>query len=294
MAEVVDANGCVTGVSIEVLALPYPTLVVDTITTTCYGEIRLNVYYISETDTINAPGPTTYTWNPNTNSRGDILDERMIGFLNAGEYKLRFIDGNNCIIDTSFIVNPFSIPLTSISLLEKEISVVGTQTKTLTVIFNPTDACNQDLIWRSKDATIAAVTNGIVTGVSNGETYVVVTSDEGGFQDSCKIKVFGAGINSLAKSDNGLLIYPNPASTQLHVKYSSYETGNYSIFNVVGQVVMSASTSPSSTPTPLPPQRGENSPPLEGLGEVIIDISHLSKGMYYIKILDKMGRFVKE
>jgi len=76
-------------------------------------------------------------------------------------------------------------------------------------------------------------------------------------------------------------------------------TGEYTIYSVVGQVVMRGETANN---TPLAPLKGgidgveENSPFKGGRGmsEITIDVSHLAKGMYFLKIGEKVVKFVKE
>jgi len=55
------------------------------------------------------------------------------------------------------------------------------------------------------------------------------------------------------------------------------------------------SPNPSQTSAPLSFQGGESSLSFgEGWGEVIIDVSHLANGMYFLKVGNKAARFVKE
>ena len=76
-------------------------------------------------------------------------------------------------------------------------------------------------------------------------------------------------INSSVKEETNIRIYPNPTNGILYVDCAETE---YQIFNLIGQPVMHGKL------------RGENSP---------INVSHLAKGVYYIKVLDKIMKFVK-
>ena len=69
-----------------------------------------------------------------------------------------------------------------------------------------------------------------------------------------------------------LRIYPNPVSYKLQV--TNYEGEEIQIFNLVGQCVMSIESLPFLEPA--------------------IDVSGLSAGMYYLKIDDRVVKFVKE
>jgi hypothetical protein len=92
-----------------------------------------------------------------------------------------------------------------------------------------------------------------------------------------------------------LRVYPNPTNYELRI--TNYETGFgasqlkegevVEIYSVVGQLVQTS---------PNPSKRGELAPSLleRAGGEVVIDISHLPAGMYFLKIVNKTARFVKE
>jgi len=66
-------------------------------------------------------------------------------------------------------------------------------------------------------------------------------------------------------------VYPNPATTELHINLATQETADYLIFNLPGQVVMQGKLQESST----------------------INIESLSSGMYLLKISGTAVRFVK-
>jgi len=67
-------------------------------------------------------------------------------------------------------------------------------------------------------------------------------------------------------------IFPNPAFTQLHVKIDTQEIADYSIYNVVGQIVLQGKLQEDST----------------------INVELLANGMYYLRIAGKTVKFVKE
>lgn len=95
------------------------------------------------------------------------------------------------------------------------------------------------------------------------------------------VNSISTGINSV-KAQSGLLVYPNPASNNLHLKWNDYN-GNYSyeIFNLIGQNVKTV----------------QNRNSVNGLNENI-DIQLLNPGTYIIRIKTdadfKQVKFVKE
>ena len=83
-----------------------------------------------------------------------------------------------------------------------------------------------------------------------------------------------------------LRVYPNPTDGQLRIaNYELREDAVIEIYDVVGRLY-----------TPLPPLKGGISPfeGGRGMSEITIDISHLANGMYYLRIGEKVAKFVKE
>ena len=76
---------------------------------------------------------------------------------------------------------------------------------------------------------------------------------------------------------NSITIFPNPTTGQLRITNYEIRDGDIEIFDVLGR-------------------RYHQAPSLleRAGGEVIIDISHLANGMYYLKIDNKVVKFVKE
>lgn len=76
----------------------------------------------------------------------------------------------------------------------------------------PIDAVDQEVTWSSADTSIAKVDqNGLVTGVSGGETIITVTTKSGVFSAFCVVKVdmpkLELSISSLKLSNNRKKIY---------------------------------------------------------------------------------------
>jgi hypothetical protein len=93
-------------------------------------------------------------------------------------------------------------------------------------------------------------------------------------------------------------IYPNPTTGTLYVTGYALPINSIEIYDIYGRNVFTS---------PNPSQGGEqaangaginlhtvSSPPSEGLGEVVIDISHWANGMYFLKIDGKMMKVIKK
>ena len=99
---------------------------------------------------------------------------------------------------------------------------------------------------------------------------------ESGFsREVCKI-VSGVDIKQLHLQDYELQVFPNPVNYEL--KITNYEGGVVEIYNVVGQLLYQINKSTNKQIN----------------NEISIDVSHLAVGMYFLKVDNKVVRFVKE
>ena len=84
--------------------------------------------------------------------------------------------------------------VTGVSLNKPEITLNVNDTKTLTATIEPADtettATDKTVTWESSNIKVASVdSNGKITGVSEGEAIITVTTHEGSFTDTCKVTV---------------------------------------------------------------------------------------------------------
>ena len=107
------------------------------------------------------------------------------------------VNGNSdaCWVDNVYIGAPLAV--TGIEVLEQlDIPVNGTGTVAFSVL--PENAYNKNVSFESADAGIAAVNaNGVVTGVSAGETTITVTTEDGGFTGACAINVYNQAVTGV-------------------------------------------------------------------------------------------------
>lgn len=83
-----------------------------------------------------------------------------------------------------------AVPVTGIELSDIAVSLKKGIALELKAAVVPTDATNQNVIWSAADESIATVDeNGMVTGLSKGETTITVTSVNYGFTKTCTVKV---------------------------------------------------------------------------------------------------------
>ena len=217
-------------------------------------------------EVIGGTSPYNILINETTNVQANKITD-----LPAGVYIAKIEDKNNCVaFDTALIeAEPFT-QVDSILILNKTITININQDTVLSVVFSPQNTCNQDVVWHSKDANIATVSaSGKIIGVFHGETYIVATSDDGGFQDSCKITVSDVGINNYELRITNYVIYPNPTTGQLIINNEQLTMNNVELFDIYGKRHELRVTCNE------------------------FDISHLAKGMYYLRIAGEESRVIK-
>lgn len=89
------------------------------------------------------------------------------------------------------------VPVESVSLDEKEITLDVKETKKLTASVLPTDAANKAVTWTSSNVQVAIVSGGTVTAVAPGEAVITVTTKDGEKTASCKVTVNKKKITSV-------------------------------------------------------------------------------------------------
>jgi len=95
------------------------------------------------------------------------------------------------------------------------------------------------------------------------------------------------GVKQLRITNYELRVYPNPAKNQLQItNYELRENTYIQIYSVVGQLVYQISN--------LPNQQQISKSTNKQINNITIDISHLEKGMYFLKVGNRVARFVKE
>lgn len=86
-----------------------------------------------------------------------------------------------------------AIPATGVSLDKSTDTVAVGSTTTLTATVSPSNATNKAVSWSTSDASVATVSDGVVTGVAAGTAIITVTTTDGGYTDNCTVTVTGGG-----------------------------------------------------------------------------------------------------
>ena len=127
------------------------------------------------------------------------------------------------------------------------------------------------------------IDNPQIVDVNDGDTIrnIAYEITEEGIKNKSGDEV---GVEQLRVTSYKLQVYPNPTTGQLKITNGELREGSViEIYNIMGQVVLS--TAALKTLRTLET--------LES-GETTIDVQHLAKGMYFLKVGNQVVRFVKE
>lgn len=114
------------------------------------------------------------------------------------------------------------------------------QTATLVASISPPDANDPVVNWWSGNDAVATVNEyGEVTANSVNSTYIYVSTNDGGYMDSCLVTVSpGIGVMQ-SQAKNMISIYPNPVRDLLNIHAGSMEIHRVEISSISGQILQS-------------------------------------------------------
>jgi PKD repeat protein len=81
----------------------------------------------------------------------------------------------------------------SVSLNRSTDTINILQSVQLTATVKPNNAANKKVTWSSANTDVAVVdAQGVVTGIDNGKTNIIVSTNDGGYTDTCEVTVIGS------------------------------------------------------------------------------------------------------
>ena len=129
--------------------------------------------------------------------------------------------------------------LISISLNKANTEILLGSTETLTVSFNPSNAKDKAVVWSSEDATVASVSNGVVTANKIGQTVIKVASQGNpAINASCTVKVVDNVVLSNVDAKHEFVMYntnkakDSAGNDGFYDHNQSYKVGDDNKFNV--------------------------------------------------------------
>ncbi|HAE17370.1 MAG TPA: hypothetical protein DCG51_12610, partial [Erysipelotrichaceae bacterium] len=127
-------------------------------------------------------------WSSSDPSAASVDDNGTVTALKGGSTVITVtsVDGNYSDACTVAVI----VPVTGIALSQNTLSLNKGDTYQLASNVQPADATDKTVTWESSDTAVATVDNtGKVTAVSNGTAAITVTSNDGGYTDTCTVTV---------------------------------------------------------------------------------------------------------
>lgn len=134
---------------------------------------------------------TTITWKSLDEKIATVDENGVVTGIKAGTVKITGTLKNGMQVESNITVK--IIPVDSISLSQKELSILKNQKQQISVNINPTNSTEvENYIWSSSDDTIATVNeNGVITGIKAGTVKIkvqVVTSTKT-FEEEAEVTI---------------------------------------------------------------------------------------------------------
>lgn len=190
----VDGNGKVTAVASGTAHITATTYDGSNISKTCTVTVTTPVSSISlsqtslnlikgGTSTLTVTyNPTdadsrSVTWSSSNTSVATVSTDGLVTAVASGTATITATSANG---KTATCTVTVTNPVTSISLSKTALSLTKGATSQLTVTYNPTDADNRSVTWKSSNTAAATVsTSGVVTAVASGTATITATSSNG-------------------------------------------------------------------------------------------------------------------
>jgi hypothetical protein len=110
-------------------------------------------------------------------------------------------------------IPPSTVAVTGLSLTPNGATIPVTGTTVLAATVTPANATNKTVLWSSSNESVATVSGGLVTGISQGSATITATSEDQGYQKTATITV--------TPLSGGVAIVPSPTEAKLFVNSGS-------------------------------------------------------------------------
>ena len=147
----------------------------------------------------------TVTWSTSDESIATV-NNGVVTAVKIGSATITAKAGEKSATCEVSVVAPPAVPVSSVTLNKTDASLKVGETVTLTATVNPDDATDKTVTWSTSDASVATVSNGVVTAVKVGTA--TITAKAGDKSASCVITVEATPVTSvtLDKTDASLKV----------------------------------------------------------------------------------------
>lgn len=146
------------------------------------SETLVVTYYPEDANTGKA-----LTWKSDDTSIATVDANGKVTGVAAGKTTITATTANGK--SATCVVTVQAIAVTGVSLDKTSATIKIGSSTTLKATVTPDNATNKEVTWSSSDATIAAVTNGTVSGLKEGTATITVTTKDGGYKAQCTVTV---------------------------------------------------------------------------------------------------------
>lgn len=113
-----------------------------------------------------------------------------LGYLNIFPNMGDITEATFYIDSVKLILFPAGVNVESVSVDPKQVELIVNEKRLIEAEIEPEEAENQNVTWASTDSAVATVdANGMVTAVLPGVAKIYVTTEDGGFTDTCYVTV---------------------------------------------------------------------------------------------------------
>lgn len=113
-----------------------------------------------------------------------------LGYINIFPNMEDAAEATFYIDSVKLVLFPTGVGVESVTVNPKQVDLIVNEKRLIQAQIEPEDAENKNVTWTSTDSDIATVdASGMVTGVSPGTAKIFVTTEDGGFTDTCYVTV---------------------------------------------------------------------------------------------------------
>ena len=145
----------------------------------------------------------TVTWTSNNTSVATVSSSGLVSAASPGSATITATTSNAKTATCQITVES---PVTGVTLSENSLALNAGGSAQLTATVLPTNAANKNVVWTSADPAVATVSaDGLVSAVGNGQTVITVTTEDGGYTDTCTVTVT-TPLKGITLSDHSVTI----------------------------------------------------------------------------------------
>ncbi len=128
-------------------------------------------------------------WSSSDESVATVKDGKITA-VKAGTATITVTtaDGGKTASCAVTVVNP-TVAVTGVSLSKTTAKLIVGESATLTATVAPSNATNKSVTWKSSNAAVATVENGVIKAVKAGSSTITVTTTDGSKTASCAVTV---------------------------------------------------------------------------------------------------------